>query len=319
MPADFTIVSGDTSPVLTRALQYSDQTPVDLNGMTVALQMRSMTDAATVTLASAVVVTNAALGEVSYTFASADTAAPGNYLAKFVVTAGSDTMSFPTDGYLWIEVQPSLGVEPQQLVSLPDAKMELNIGAADRHVDFQLIRWIEAARPLVEHITGPILLQQFEEWHAGGQVFIMLRRRPSSAMGTSPIIIPIAVSEYNGPIEWPLSIVASPDRGQTYSCMFDQRLGMVVRRTAGGGVQAFPYGPQAVHVIYQAGQATIPANVRQATIELLRENYMNMQQVGSGAQTVNDAMDVGYRPLVFGMSPAVKRLLMPNRRHPSIA
>jgi hypothetical protein len=318
--ADLTINAGDTQPVLTKTLEYSDLTPVDLNGKTVTFELRSMMAAQPVALTGAVTIIDAANGIVSYTFSAADSALPGNYIASFVVTAGSDTMTFPTEGYLWVKIQASLTGEAQQLVGLPDVKDYLGISGNDRTVDAKLMRWISAVRPLVEHITGPVLPQQFEEWHQGGQCYIMLHRRPSTALGTSPIITLVACSEYNGPIEWPLALVPSPDQGQLYSVMLNARLGQLVRRTAGGGEQPFPYGDQAVHVIYEAGQASVPDNVYEGTLELLRDNYMTTQPVGTGSQTLADEQDArAALPQGSYVSSRVKELLEPNKRFPSLA
>lgn len=317
MAADVVIKAGDTVPYLNETLEYSDQSPVDLNGKTVALTMRSLTSTDPVTLTGNMTVVDESNGIVSYQFSSQDTSVPGNYLANIVVTAGSDTMTFPTDGYLWVEVQPNVTSELRQLVGLADVKDYLNVTASDRRVDSMLVHAIEEVRPLVEQIAGPIIPQQFDEWHDGGQTYVKLRRCPSTGFGTSPVLTLLACSEYNGPIEWPLSIVASPDRGQLYSVMLDLALGRVVRRTAGGGVMGFPMGPQAVHIVYQAGQASIPANVRRGTLELLRENREQIMAVGAGARTRADAID--GTPLGFHISQSVYRLLAPNKRYPSVA
>lgn len=318
MAADAVIKAGDTVPYLNKTLEYSDQSPVDLNGKTVTLTMRSLTSTVPLTLTGTMTVVDEAAGTVSYKFSSQDTSTPGNYLANFVVTAGSDTMTFPTNGYLWVEVQPNVTSEMRQLVGLPDVKDYLNLDTADHAVDAKLLRLIETVRPVVESITGPIIPQQFDEWHDGGQTYVKLRRCPSTGYGTSPVLTLIACSEYNGPIEWPLSVVASPDRGQLYSAMLDVALGRVVRRTAGGGVQGFPLGPQAVHVVYESGQSEIPANVREAALELLRINYEQTMATGRGSRTRADESDTGI-PLGFYIPRRVRELLSPNRRHPSIA
>lgn len=205
-----------------------------------------------------------------------------------------------------------------QLVTLADLKSYLDIPSSDTSQDGNLTRQINGVTPVVESITGPIIVREFEEWHDGGQVYIMLRRRPSTALGTSPVLTLVACSEYAGPIEWPLAVISSPDKGQMYSCMLDTNLARVVRRTAGGGVQAFPAMPQAVHVIYAAGQATVPGNVYQGTLELIRVNFETTQAVGRGRRAVADETDTGP-PLGFFVPRRVRELLAPTRRHPSIA
>lgn len=315
---DLSITAGNTLPYFNRTLEYEDQTAVDLTGKTVTLMLRDLTSPAPVALTGSMTIVNATAGQVSYQFSAQDTAVPGEYQARFIVTQGGDTMDFPTDGYLWVEIQSNLVNASQQLVGLGSLKQYLNITATDRRVDSMLMQKIAEVRPVVEEITGPILPQTFDEWHDGGQTYIMLRRRPSTGFGTSPVINLIACSEYNGPIEWPLAVVASPDRGQLYSVMLDVNLGRVVRRTAGGGVMAFPLGPQAVHVVYQAGQSSVPANVREGTLEILRINYEQTMKVGKGSATFADEADTGP-PLGFYVPRRVREMLSPNRRFPSLA
>lgn len=322
--ADWTIKAGDTEPAFSQQLNYADNTPVDLTGATVALAIRAVGSTTSQTLSGATSIGSPSIaGIVTYTPTSADTSSPGSYVGSWVVTfSGGQQMSFPTEGYLSIEIEDSITASADlQLVDLTDLKNKLNITTSDRSRDQKLTGWIKAATALIENMAGPIIPRTYDEWHDGGETYIMLRRRPSTAFGTSPLLTLVACSEYSGPIEWPLSIVASPDQGQLYSVMLDSRLGRVVRRTAGGGIQAFPNAPQSVHVVYQAGQASIPWNVQEAALELIRENYESTQPVGSGSQTLADLQDASAPSMRSGwyVSPGVRALLSPNRRHPSIA
>jgi hypothetical protein len=131
-----------------------------------------------------------------------------------------------------------------------------------------------------------------------------------------------AVTEYRGPIPYPLTIIPDPSFGSTYSVMLDtaQR---IVRRTAGGGVIAFPFMPQSVHTVYTAGRNPIPENIIEGTLELLRVNYQRTQQMsprpGGGAGGSDDD-DLGEKgPPTFYVPNRVKEMLNPKRRHPRIA
>jgi hypothetical protein len=206
------------------------------------------------------------------------------------------------------------------LVDLTAVKNYLNIPYDDATQDAKLGMFISAVRPLVEAITGPILLQQFEEWHDGGSTFIMVNRRPSTTYGTTPVLTVQAISEYNGPIEWPLAIIASPDEGQLYSAQPEVQFGRIVRRTAGGGVQAFPDQPQAVHVWYTVGQDSVPDNVALGTLELIRIQFQHTQQ--GRPRPGSNAVDEGLPEReIFGffVPNSVRELLSPNKRHPSLA
>lgn len=321
MAADFTIKAGDSQPVLTDTLTYSDGTAVDLTGATLAFVMRAQTAASPLTLTGLAEITGASSGAVSYTFTAADSGGAGNYMANWAVTfPDGSLMTFPTIGYLSIRVEENITtVGGQQLVSLPDVKDYLSLDPHDRTHDAKLVRFIEACRPLIEEITGPIVPQVFEEWHTGGQTFIVLQRRPSRAMGTSPVLDLISCSEYRGPTEYPLKIVQDPAHGDLYSVHLDPRSCTVTRRTSGGGLAAFPAQPEAVRVFYRAGQQTVPPNVYEATLELVRVNYQTTQSTGRGRRTVSDDLDASGPALGFFVPRRVRELLGPNRRAPSIA
>lgn len=320
--SNWVIKQGDTLPLFTDTLTLSDGTVPDMSGATVQFVIRNA-QMTPVSLSGIASIVEPSTGAVQYAPTATDTSSPGSYYTSWIVTFPSgDQMTFPTIGYESLEVEPSItgGSIPQLLVDLETVKRYpgMSIPANDRHLDTRLTDFIQAVRPLIEQITGPILPTIFEEWHDGGQNYIMLRRRPSTGFGTTPVLNLIACSEYNGPIEWPLAIVASPDQGQMYSCMLDTRLGRVVRRTAGGGVQPFPYQPEAVHVVYQAGQAEVPYNVREAALELIRVNWQTTQPVGRGRGTQVDSLETGV-PLGFYIPRRVRELLSPMQKAPSIA
>jgi len=320
--ADWTTNVGDTAVVFTDQLSYDDGTAVDLSGATVQFVVRSHSSTSPFTLTGSVVIDTPATGSIHYAPSAEDTltTGPGLFIACWnVMFADGRTMTFPTVGDLWLAVEDNpVNPSAPTLVGLPDVKDYCNIRPDDRTHDAELTRFIHRVRPEIENITGPIIPTVFEEWHDGGQCFIALRRRPSTALGTSPVLTLIGCEEYRGPIKYPLAIVANPAQGSIYSCMLDPT-GRVVRRTVGGGMIAFPPAPQAVHVVYESGQATVPPNVYEATLELIRVNYQTTQQVGRGRRTVADEPEPSGPYLGFHMPGRVKELLAPTRRAPSIA
>lgn len=320
MSADFTIKQGDTAPGLADTLSFSNGEAVNLEGATLKFVMRNMTFATPVTLTGTASITEAAEGKVSYLFSASDTASIGNYAANWLVTfASGKKMTFPTIGYLWIEVQENLTTTGTgTLVPLGEVKDYLSIEANDRTHDMKLIRYINAVRPIIENITGPILPQVYRETFDGGQYFVSLRRRPSTTFGTTPIFRLIACSEWRGPIEYDLSIIATPAQGTIYSCLFHKRQGIVERRTSGGGVMAFPKMASSVLCVYEAGQETVPYNVQEAALETIRINWATTQMVGSGRQTVADTEEVGNPAFGVFLPRRVREMLAPNRRGPSI-
>ena len=317
MSFDLTIRQGDSTPAFTANVTDADGNTVNLTGGSATFIMRALSSS-TPTVNAAMTILSPTTGAVQYNWSSTDTATPGVYMAEIhCVLSGGATYTYPNVGYLEIEVQENLTSASQQLVTVANVCDVLNFANTNRAHDTKILRWINASRPVIETLAGPIIQTTFEEWHDGGQVFIILRRRPSTALGTSPVLILNAISEYNGPIEWPLSIIQSPDFGQLYSAQLDSQLGRVVRRTAGGGVQLFPYQPQAVHVWYTAGQSSVPDNVIEATLELIRVNYQHTAQALRGGRQASE--EIEGPPVAFFVPGRVRELLGPNRRFPSLA
>jgi hypothetical protein len=318
---DFTILQGDTQPVFAQQITDAENPDgINLEGATVQLVLRSLTSPAPLVLTGAQTIADPASGIVQWQPSAADTAVAGTFMGKWRITWESgDVQSYPTDGYLSILIEDNLAANGEmQLISLPEVRDAINLPANVHVEDDKLLRWLKMATVLIESIVGPVVVRQFDEWHDGGNTFIKLRRRPSSAIGCDPVIRLIMCSEYNGPIEWPLAIVSSPDLGQTYSCMLDKRRGRVERRTAGGGVQTFPQMPESVHVIYEAGQAFVPENVQMAAIETVRSYVETTMDVGRGRRTNADQLDSGPQ-LTMVLPPAARRLLSPMRKAPSVA
>ena len=294
MAADFVIVQGDTEPLFEEALTYSNGEVVNLEGATATFIMRALTAERPLALTGTVTIAPGKTGKLSFTPAAADTANPGNYLANWkVVFAGGEVQTFPTTGYLWVQVQPNLSIPSVvQLVGLPEVKEHLGIQENDHTHDTLLIRFIKAVQPLIENLTGPLFIKVHDEWHEGGHSTISLRHRPSYGYGTTPYLTLMSCSEYRGPIEYALSVVPTPTQGSVYSTMVHAELGMIVRRTSGGGTYPFWRDPshpaQSVHVVYAAGQEQVPENVNLAAIEAIAWWYRTTQQVGKGRQTQAD-------------------------------
>jgi hypothetical protein len=307
--ADFVTKQGST-PTWQVGLVDANGNKLNLTGASVNFVMRALSASSPVINSPATIVdTNSA--NVSYTFTAAQTAAAGIYAAEFQVTQSNGVLvTSPTDGYFEISIEENLSTAGgATLVSLGEVKEYLGISTQDKSRDAKLVRFINDVTPVIEQITGPILERQIEEWYDGGQHFIQLRNRP--------VINLLACSEYRGPIEYVLPIVQSPDRGQIYSVELDGS--RIVRRSAGGGIIAFPSLPQSVHVVYTAGYTTVPVNVQHATLELIRIQFQSTQQGrpkpgGGGA----DFGEPGRQIFGFFVPNSVRELLVPNKRHASI-
>ena len=152
----------------------------------------------------------------------------------------------------------------------------------------------------------------YDETYDGGQHFIRLRHRP--------VIQLIAVSEFRGPIEYTQSLVADPAHGNIYSVEIDT-LNRIVRRSAGGGIIAFPAMPQSIHVVYEAGYLTIPPNVTHGTLELIKFHFTGQQgrpRLGASA-VAGDFGEPEHEIMGFFVPQKVREILQANRRHSAIA
>lgn len=322
MAADYVIVSGDTDPLFSDSLEYSNGQPVNLEGATVTFIMRSLTANEPVRLTGTVGYTNRAEGKLYYQPAALDTATVGNYLASWrVVFAEGETQTFPTEGWLTLEVQPNLtGEGAIGIVGLPEVLDRLEIQTSNRTHDQKLQEWIASLPPLIEDQVGPVLVRTYDEWYEGGHSTISLRHKPSYGYGVQPVLQLMAVSEYRGPIEYNLSVVGTPTAGSVYSVMANPELGTIVRRTSGGGTTQFWSDPehpeQSIHVIYAAGLKAVPEHIKMAAIEALKWWWLASQPQGKGAMT--QFQDEPSRPMV-ALPYHVEALLAPNRRPPVCA
>lgn len=306
--ADFKIRRGDTLPTFTATIG------TDLTGGSVTFVARLLTATSPSINATATIVTPAT-GAVSYTPTAADTAVAGQYMVEWhYTTSGGAKGTYPADGWQELLVEEDL-ITPggARLVSLGDVKDHLRIPDTDHTHDARLLQMIDAVAPVVEHITGPILIRQYEsERYDGGQPSISLRHRPVLSVEN--------VVEYRGPIPYTLTQVPTPDLGSIYSYTFETG-GRLVRRTVGGGITPFPPGLGQVYVSYTAGFTKTPENVREGTKELIRVNYQRSEQgirLGLAGGDPGDETPAAMM-LGFFVPPRVRELLGPNRRHVSVA
>jgi hypothetical protein len=314
---DWVWKQGDSGPIIIDNLTQGGL-PVQPEDVTLTFRMRSLTDASEITLTGNIEFLDAN-GNVQFTPSNEDTSNPvGNYLGAWVLTNEmGQQQTFPTEGFLWGRIEPNINSAPELIVSTLDIKELLNIPAVDRTRDARLIDLIQAITPMIEAEVGPLIPRIYEEWHSGGSNIIKLNNDPSSGFGTNPVLKVLAVSEYRGPIEYPLALVASPAFGTIYSVMLIPELAAITRRSAGGRSIPFFPGTDSVHVFYQVGQNPIPENVKQAAKECVRTMYRWPQQTGGGSLSPADRMEMGS-PMQHEVSRIVRMWTRPTRRFPAI-
>ncbi len=319
---DFTLIAGDELPLFEDTLKYANGAIAEPESVTFV--MRSLIAEEPLVLTGTPEVVSKAKGEVAFKPKAADSEKRvGNYMANWQTKIGGKPMTFPTTGYLWVQIQPSLASKSAvQLISLEELKDHLNIQPTDRTHDTKLERLIRSTGALVENIVGPIRVNVHDEWYEGGHTTIALRHPPSYGYGATPVLTIMAVSEYRGPIEYPLVAAPTPTQGSVYSEMVHAELGMIVRRTAGGGTYDFwrdPHHPQqSVHVVYASGQEKTPEAVEWAMLETIKVAYESTMMVGRGFQTVADQQEQSM-PLGFAIPRHAMEYLEPLRRAPAFA
>lgn len=154
------------------------------------------------------------------------------------------------------------------IATLDDVKQALHLTTTDAARDSELQRLIDGATQIIEDIVGPCSVQQFTERHDSGPS-LMLRRTPVvSVTSVTPWLS--AGSTYD-----PAALVVDPETG-----IVEHAIGM-----------ALSNGP--FRVVYTAGRSTVPANIVQACIDLVRINF-RPSQAGNLARF--DGTDGQVRP-----------------------
>lgn len=107
--ADYFVKQGDTAPAIDAYLKAPGGAAQDLTGASVKFIMRRA-DGRRAQLGGSASVVSAGAGQVRYSWAAADTAEAGTYLAEWQVTfAGGAIETFPNAGSLVISVLPQVG------------------------------------------------------------------------------------------------------------------------------------------------------------------------------------------------------------------
>lgn len=204
------------------------------------------------------------------------------------------------------------------LVTLAEAKAHLGMPTSDTTYDTELQGFVDMTQPLIENICGPIVSRSVTEWHDGGtgnRFQVVLRQRP--------VISITSVTEYVGNVGQVLTQAANPAAAVDLGYTFEIETGTITRRVGAGTVYPFAWGEQNIAVVYTAGFATTPPNVRLAALELIRHLWQSTQQGGNPKVNGGAAFDGSGTRGPVGMGYAVPNfvveLLQPHERIPGIA
>lgn len=264
---------GDLYP-LTLAIRDADGVLADATEVTLTITLPDLT---TVSPSPS----NPTTGRYEYDY---PTVQAGRHVARWVATgvnAGSYTEVFDVR-----EAAPDL------IVSLVDTKRHLNMSLTDTGPDEELRGFIEAATPVVEDVTGPVVVRTYTEVHSSGSLLVL---------GNSPVVSLT-------------SLTAVLTGGTSYAVDgvdLDGETGIV--RRLDGGVFTGP-----LRSTYKAGRPVVAANITQGAKEVIRHMW-DTQRGHSGARPGFGEEEFVQTGSGFTIPRRVYELLAPHKRAPLIA
>lgn len=207
-------------------------------------------------------VTPASTGVYDYDYASVQA---GRHQVRWVAT-GANSGAFT-------DVFDVLAAATGQIISLADAKAQLNIDASDTSSDAEVLDFIRSATSICEQYAGIIAQRTCVETFHGG--------KPHLLLGNQPV----------------LAVTSVVDRGQTLDpSTYEVNTGSgVLTRVA--GVYALPFLPgfDSVVVTYTAGMQVVPAHIQQAARIIVQHLWETQRTAGRNAYSGNpDEYDPRY-------------------------
>ena len=173
------------------------------------------------------------------------------------------------------------------LVTLAEARAALGWAATDTSNDSQLERYVEAATPLVEFHTGP-LIQRSRVFTFDG--------------GSSTIVVPVRFA----------SVTSIVESGVTITDVVTDLQAATITAGTTDGVRDFAYGYQNVVVTVAVGVATIPENVKLATLVAVTLWWQQNKQANTPA--FGGAADAAPVPMGFALPKRSLEHLEPTKR-----
>jgi hypothetical protein len=196
------------------------------------------------------------------------------------------------------------GQTTDQLVSASDVRTHLNL--TDTTQDAELVGFISAAQAMVENITGPVLPAVYTETFNGGQTELVLSEYPV-------LSITSVVENSQGTASTLAELVAPYSDTTGLSYRVDYSIGTLTRWS--GTMQSrWAAGLGTVTVTYTAGRASVPPDVRLATLRLIEHLWTSQQNSGRLRGGSPDIPAAGHAIPWF-----VEELLQPHARGPVVA
>ena len=200
---------------------------------------------------------------------------------------------------------------PTALLTLADAKTQLEISSTTTTFDTELQGYIDSATEVVEDYVGPVIQRDVVEYHDGGRWELQLRTRP--------VVSVTSIVETWGPNNYTLSQVSDLNVGvgSAYDFTLDSGTGTILRR-AYGVTARFPIGQKNVKVTYVAGRAAVPAAVDGAMKIIVQHLWKTRLGPVPGQDPYTDQL-VMLPGFGFAIPSRAVQLLTPQRRVPGFA
>jgi len=173
------------------------------------------------------------------------------------------------------------------LITLAEARASLGWATGQTADDADLEKYIEAATPVIENITGPVLVKT--------RIYTVDGGRPA-------VVLPVRFT----------SVTSITVDGGAYTNFTTDASAGVVMAGSTTAPDVFGYGIQNVVVTVSVGTATVPANIKLATRELVRFWWQQGRQANIPA--FGEAPPDNSVPMGFAVPKRVIELLQSSPR-----
>lgn len=219
---------------------------------------------------------------------------PGPWVWTWTASVAVPTSVY--SGQFWVRVPGP------RITDLTTLKKHLNKSITDTTDDDELMDWLDAARWVIENITGPIIPTTFTETHeAAGARVVRLRRRP--------VISVTAVTVSVGGDSWPLVAETTPPGDRQFTVtpsglLYYRANGWTLRWTG------------TALVTYMAGRRVPQENLVMAAREFITHAWRQSQLAAGGTRPRTDGPDP--TSLSYGVPNRVRELLGGQKKAPRL-
>ncbi|MFF2551823.1 hypothetical protein ACFVUS_12535 [Nocardia sp. NPDC058058] len=202
---------------------------------------------------------------------------------------------------------------PLELVRMSDVLDHLSLPKGETTYQTELQRYIDAATPIVEYITGPINKTTYSETYpCAGMTRIVLRNVP---------VVPGSVSscvEYVGITAYSLTEQPPGSTADNYGFFIERPEAGTLVRMSSAGLET-PFIGVWLQVTYQAGLSAVPADVKLAVLEDIRALWDQAHNGGRPRWGGENPGEDGWTIGPMHLFPRLAAMVENRRRTQSIA